>query len=466
MYFGSSRRGGAAPWGISWCLVVAACGDADGDDGGDSSGAASSTVTMGETGEAAAPTFWRDVAPIYYARCVTCHQAGGIAPFVLDEHAAAQQWAGASAAAVEARTMPPWLVTDDGSCGSFQGSRALADDEIATIRAWAEAGAPEGEPRSDLVAPAVETLSDAVVYETPAFVPEIQGGALAANDEYRCFRVETGLDADRFLTGYSVDPGVDAMIHHVLAVIVDPEAPGAGGVKNRDLIEALDAESPERAGWPCFGAAGDGVQPRGIPVSWAPGMGVSELPPGTGYRVTTDDWLILQVHYNLGDPALAGVEDQTAVHVRYADSVEREGHFSLPDDLLMSLQTGEPVQLAPGQASVEYSFDFDLAQFLPRHGATSGALHGIFPHMHQRGRKLKVELVEGDAAPRCAADVQRWDFDWQLYYFYDEPVPLTLDSKLRITCDYDTRGATEPVLPGWGTHNEMCLAGVFIVPDP
>ena len=82
------------------------------------------------------------------------------------------------------------------------------------------------------------------------------------------------------------------------------------------------------------------------------------------------------------------------------------------------------------------------------------------------GGRSVHELVEGDAAPRCAADVQRWDFDWQLYYFYDEPIPLTLDSKLRITCDYDTRGATEPVLPGWGTQNEMCLAGVFIVPDP
>ncbi|MCY1013882.1 hypothetical protein OV079_51830 [Nannocystis pusilla] len=43
--------------------------------------------------------------------------------------------------------------------------------------------------------------------------------------------------------------------------------------------------------------------------------------------------------------------------------------------------------------------------------------------------------------------------------------PLTQDSKLRITCDYDTRGAKDPVLPGWGTSNEMCLAGVFIVPD-
>lgn len=85
--------------------------------------------------------------------------------------------------------------------------------------------------------------------------------------------------------------------------------------------------------------------------------------------------------------------------------------------------------------------------------------------MHQRGRKLKVELIEGGGAPQCAADVQRWDFNWQLYYFYEQPLALTTKSKLRITCEYDTQSANEPVLPGWGTQNEMCLAGLFIVPN-
>jgi hypothetical protein len=447
------RRGLPASWCILVLALAVGCG---GDDGG------AASEPIGES----APTYWQDVAPIFYSKCVTCHRQGGIGPFVLDDYAEAKAWAGASAIAAEQRTMPPWLVTDDGTCGSFQGSRALASAEIATIRAWADAGAPEGQPRDDLAAPVGGVLDDAVTYRTPLFLPEAEGGALAAHDEYRCFRVDTGLTDARFLTGYAVEPGVADMIHHVLVVIVDPEAPGAGGVKNKDIIAALDAESPDRDGWPCFGAAGDGVQPRGIPVSWAPGQGVSELPPGTGYRITEDDWMIVQVHYNLTDSALAGMKDQTAVQVRYADSVEREGHFSLPDDLLASLTTGAPVQLAPGMESVKYSFDFDLGDWLPRYGAQAGALHGVFPHMHQYGRKLTVELVEGDGAPRCAADVQRWDFDWQLYYFFDQPLPLSLASKLRITCEYDTRGATGPVLPGWGTENEMCLAGVFVVPEP
>lgn len=454
-------------------MLLAACGGNGSDEtsatgvgstGASDSGATDASTGDDPTGAAVGPTYWQDVAPIFFERCVNCHQSGGIGPFGLDTYAEAKTWAAATAASTAARSMPPWLVTDDGSCGTFQDSRALPQAAIETIQAWVDAGTLEGEPRSDLKPPAPELLADAVTYKTPVFGPEIQGGDLAEFDEYRCFRVETGLAADRFMTGYSVEPGTPAMIHHVLAIIVDPEETGAGNQKNKDIIAALDAESPDRDGWPCFGAAGDGVSPRGIPVSWAPGQGVTELPPGVGYRVKTSDWMILQVHYNLVDPALKGAQDQSAVKLRYADSVEREGYFDLPDEFLNSLGSGTPAQLEPGKASVTYSFDYDFS-YLPFLGAQSADLYGVFPHMHQRGRKLKVELIEDGGAPQCAADVQAWDFGWQIYYFYDQPLPLTPKSKLRITCDYDTQSAQSPVLPGWGTQNEMCLAGLFVVPN-
>lgn len=464
-------------------LCVPACGDsgtADGSgtdttDGGATEPATGTpTPTTGEADTTATtgpavdpPTYWQDIAPIYFDKCVTCHQPGGIGPFRLDVYDDARTWAAASATVSAMRIMPPWLVTDDGSCGEFQDSPVLTDDEIAGIEAWAAAGAPEGEPQGDLSPPAPETLDDGVEYKTPMFAPEIQGGDLAEFDEYRCFLIDPGLAEDRFITGYSVTPGTPALIHHVLAITVDPAASAGQGQTNADVIAALDAESPDRDGWPCFGLAGDGVDPVGVPVTWAPGMGVSDFPPGVGFRVEAGHKYVVQVHYNLVDPELAGAVDQTSLHIRYADSVEREGYFDLPDDFLTSLYSPTPAQLAPGQASVEFSFDYAL-DYLPFFGVQSADLYGVFPHMHQRGRKLRVELVEAGGEPQCAADVQRWDFGWQLYYFYEQPIPLTTKSVLRITCEYDTQSASEPVLPGWGTQNEMCLAGLFIVPhaDP
>ena len=83
--------------------------------------------------------------------------------------------------------------------------------------------------------------------------------------------------------------------------------------------------------------------------------------------------------------------------------------------------------------------------------------------MHQRGRKWRATLLDGDDAT-CLGDVQAWDFDWQLYYFFEQPRIVGPDTRLTVTCDFDTRGAAGPVTPGWGTQNEMCLAGLYVVP--
>jgi len=32
-----------------------------------------------------------------------------------------------------------------------------------------------------------------------------------------------------------------------------------------------------------------------------------------------------------------------------------------------------------------------------------------------------------------------------------------------VTSVYDTSRETEPILPGWGTDNEMCLLGMYVV---
>ncbi|XWX15509.1 hypothetical protein ACN3NA_03910 [Nannocystis pusilla] len=51
-----------------------------------------------------------------------------------------------------------------------------------------------------------------------------------------------------------------------------------------------------------------------------------------------------------------------------------------------------------------------------------------------------------------------------MYYFFTDPPLITPKSRLKITCEFDTSADKEPITPGWGTQNEMCLAGLFVVP--
>src|SRR5215813_2685553 len=92
-----------------------------------------------------APTFTRDIAPIFFKNCVSCHHPGQNSPFSLQTYADARPWAKAIRERVVTRYMPPWK-PEPGYGGPFQGARGLSGQEIGTIERWTSGGAPEGDP--------------------------------------------------------------------------------------------------------------------------------------------------------------------------------------------------------------------------------------------------------------------------------------------------------------------------------
>jgi mono/diheme cytochrome c family protein len=437
-------------------LGVVACHD-DKSPAPDSTGDPVSTDDAGTPADA--PTYWQDMAPLFAAHCVGCHQTGGIAPFRLDDYAMAKSYAPVIRTATAAREMPPWGVTSDGSCGEFKDSEALDDAQIALIDAWVAGGAVEGEPAT-IAPPEKPSLADAVAYPTPDFLPEPQGGELSAHDEYRCFALDPGVTADSFITGYEVTPGEPAIVHHVLLMLVDPAAPAEDPMlgTNGELMAALDAKSPDRDGWECFSGAGDGVAVESNPVVWAPGQGVVEYPNESGVPISPRHKVVIQVHYNLFERH--GLRDSSTVKLRIVDQVKNVGLFLLIDPLLGSLEDDQPHTLEAGKASVKYTWKQSMAE-LDADSLPGLALYGVMPHMHQLGHKYRMTVHQGDQ-PSCAADVQGWDFHWQRLYFYDQPYPLTNATSIEVTCDFDTSSRTEPIMPGWGTQNEMCLATLYL----
>jgi mono/diheme cytochrome c family protein len=95
---------------------------------------------------AAAPTFTKDVAPIFYKNCVSCHRPGEIAPMSLVDYQSARPWAKAIREAVATRKMPPWFA--DPKYGHFSNDARLKDPEIETIKAWVDGGAVQGDPKN------------------------------------------------------------------------------------------------------------------------------------------------------------------------------------------------------------------------------------------------------------------------------------------------------------------------------
>ena len=110
--------------------------------------AGTATPAIGQTDGV---TFAKDIAPIFQASCQTCHREGSIAPMSLMTYEESRPWARAIRDKVASRSMPPWYIDRNIGVQDFKYDRSLSDDQIATIVAWVDAGAPRGNP-SDMPA--------------------------------------------------------------------------------------------------------------------------------------------------------------------------------------------------------------------------------------------------------------------------------------------------------------------------
>ena len=162
---------------------------------------------------AAAPTFSKDVAPIFFANCTSCHRAGEMAPMSLMTYQDARPWARSIAAKVTDGTMPPWHA--DPKYGSFTTARLLTDAQKATIAKWVSAGAPEGKP-ADL--PAAPTYSDGWNIKPDVVLSMQEDYPLPATGEvpYQYFEVPANFAEDRYITAWEIRPGDRQAVHHML----------------------------------------------------------------------------------------------------------------------------------------------------------------------------------------------------------------------------------------------------------
>jgi mono/diheme cytochrome c family protein len=88
------------------------------------------------------PTYYVDVQPILEKNCLTCHVAGGIAPFALDNPKDAVYWSKTIAEVTTSEYMPPFPPSRDSE--PFFNERRLGSASKQILADWAKAGAPLG----------------------------------------------------------------------------------------------------------------------------------------------------------------------------------------------------------------------------------------------------------------------------------------------------------------------------------
>src|SRR5262245_10027112 len=133
-------------------------------------GVALAVLALTPTGVQAAspPTFTKDVAPILYNSCVSCHRPGEVAPMSLVSYDDVRPWAKSIRLKVSSREMPPWGA--DPRFGKFKDDRSLTAEQIDIIAKWVDAGAPRGR---DAGLPKVPTFATGWAPGEPDIVGEM-----------------------------------------------------------------------------------------------------------------------------------------------------------------------------------------------------------------------------------------------------------------------------------------------------
>src|SRR3954467_14685503 len=150
------------------------------------------------------PTFSKDVAPIFNKACVECHRPTMFAPMSLTTYESARPWAKSIKSRVVAGTMPPWGA--DTPHGMFKNDPRLMQQEIDTIVAWVDAGAPKGNDKDLPTAPtfaegwsigkpdAIFTMDEEFTIPASGTIP------------YKYFTAKTGIADDKWIQAIEIHP--------------------------------------------------------------------------------------------------------------------------------------------------------------------------------------------------------------------------------------------------------------------
>lgn len=360
-------------------------------------------------------TYAKDVAPIIQNNCQKCHRPGEAVPMPLTSYQDVRPWAKSIQEAVVSRTMPPWHAHP--SIGEFSNERSLTEEQIETIVSWVNQGAPMGNP-ADLPEP--KQFSEGWKIGEPDMIFEMPRPVqLDADlvDEYKYVMIPTNLQEDRWIQAAECRPGNVEVVHHIIAFVREAGASGRGGLG---------------------GSLG----------GYAPGLQPAVLPPGEALFLPAGATIVLQMHYN--KEAGITATDDSRVGVKFAREPVRKR-------LRMDAAGNRTFAIPPGAENHEVTAVETIQQDI--------RMQSLTPHMHLRGKDMKVWAEFPDGTVKDLLWVPNYDFDWQTSYRFKEPLALPAGTKIHAKAHFDN-SENNPYNPDptaevrWGlpTYAEMMFA--------
>lgn len=312
--------------------------------------------------------------------------------------------------------MPPWRA----EIGEFANDRRLTPEERGTLLAWVDAGCPDGKRLAPPVYSNSWSFEPDIVQAAPTFqVPA------AGTLDYQEFRLPV-FSRDTWIC--AVEMHGSRAVHHINA-----------------LLEPADADPSRR-----YVVGGD--QYLATMVAGNPGI---RLPADTAKLIAANWRIRLEIHY---EPIGQSVLDQCSIALKLARLPRRQ--------VITRMLLKPDIVLAPNSLTSfhnEWRLEKDYT------------LLAIFPHMHLRGKSMRVEACLSGQPAEVLLDVPRYDYAWQDRYELAEPRKLPAGTLIQVTAEWDNTSSNplnpdpnQTVHAGKLATDEMfqCSLDVYETRDP
>jgi len=359
---------------------------------------AESPKSSASSEKSAALTFSKDIAPILYKNCISCHRQGEIAPMSLVAYKEVRPWAKAIREKIITREMPPWH--PDPSVGHWSNDRRMSQKEIDQVVAWIDAGAKEGDPKDLPPAPKFpsgwQIGEPDVIFQMPEEFTVPAEGAVP----YQYFRVPTNFKQDRYIHAMEARAGNLSVVHHVVIYVREP---GYKQPKKLDLGDGL------------LGAL-------------SPGQTPFVAQPGTAKLIKAGSELIFQLHYT---PNGKEAKDRSYVGLIFAKEPVKKV-------IITTAAFDTRFVIPPGAPNHEIKADYEFEQ--------DSEIISLMPHMHLRGKDIVYKATYPDGRSETLLSIPRYDFSWQVYYYPARPLLMPRGTRIEVVAHYDnsTRNPLNP----------------------
>lgn len=375
-------------------------------------------------------TFSNQIARILNKHCVECHREGEIAPFSLTSYDEVVGWGDTMLEVIQDGRMPPWHA--DPKHGDFLNARVMTSEEKSQLRAWVDAGSPEGD-RSQL--PEMPTFTKGwQLPREPDLVVNMRDRPFDVPAEgtvkYQYFQVDPGFKEDTWIKAAELQPGNRAVVHHILVFVRPPKGRSKGmGSTTGEFLAA-----------------------------YVPGHRAPHYPKGMAKLIPAGSTLAFQLHY-------------TPVGTPQKDLSRLGLVIAKPEETIEQVVVTQQASNHRGLV-IPPNADNHRVEARSQTAPSDVEILAFMPHMHLRGKSFSYAAHFPDGRQETLLDVPHYDFNWQTAYRVAKPVSLPKGAYLQCVAHFDNSennlsnpDPTQTVRWGDQTWNEMMI-GYFDVAIP